>query len=160
MSVALRNHLSKGSGTTRRNDCYTKCGGFDKLNHRNANLLDSPFFWINSNLTSSNAVIRRYVFLTNNRLLRIFSHILVNFLFVLKLNQVLQLFLLHHLWPCAGRFFCTEPQMYAYVHLKFFTEIFWPWLSRMCRSDIRFCLKLNKPCIRTLRIPWAKPLTN
>ena len=26
----------------RRNDCYTKCGGFDKLNHRNANLLDSP----------------------------------------------------------------------------------------------------------------------
>ncbi|MEE1268784.1 MAG: hypothetical protein UHJ46_09425, partial [Treponema sp.] len=33
--------LSKGSGTTRRNDCYTKCGGFDKLNHRNANLLDS-----------------------------------------------------------------------------------------------------------------------
>ena len=36
--------LSKGSGTTRRNDCYTKCGGFDKLNHRNANLLDSPVF--------------------------------------------------------------------------------------------------------------------
>ena len=35
--------LSKGSGTARRNDCYTKCGGFDKLNHRNANLLDSPF---------------------------------------------------------------------------------------------------------------------
>ena len=35
--------LSKGSGTTRRNDCYTKCGGFDKLNHRNVNLLDSPF---------------------------------------------------------------------------------------------------------------------
>ena len=33
--------LSKGSGTTRRNDSYTKCGGFDKLNHRNANLLDS-----------------------------------------------------------------------------------------------------------------------
>ena len=33
--------LPKGSGTTRRNDCYTKCGGFDKLNHRNANLLDS-----------------------------------------------------------------------------------------------------------------------
>ena len=33
--------LSKGSETTRRNDCYTKCGGFDKLNHRNANLLDS-----------------------------------------------------------------------------------------------------------------------
>ena len=26
--------LSKGLGTTRRNDCYTKCGGFDKLNHR------------------------------------------------------------------------------------------------------------------------------
>ena len=23
---------------------YTKCGGFDKLNHRNANLLDSLFF--------------------------------------------------------------------------------------------------------------------
>ena len=36
--------LSKGSGTTRRNDCYTKCGGFDKLNHRNANLWDSPLF--------------------------------------------------------------------------------------------------------------------
>ena len=36
--------LSKGSGTTRRNDCYTKCGGFDKLNHRNANLLDNPRF--------------------------------------------------------------------------------------------------------------------
>ena len=35
--------LSKGSGTIRRNDCYTKCGGFDKLNHRNANLLDIPF---------------------------------------------------------------------------------------------------------------------
>ena len=33
--------LSKGSEPTRRNDCYTKCGGFDKLNHRNANLLDS-----------------------------------------------------------------------------------------------------------------------
>ena len=33
--------LSKGSGITRRNDCYTKCGGFDKLNHRNANLFDS-----------------------------------------------------------------------------------------------------------------------
>ena len=38
--------LSKGSGTTRRNDCYTKCGGFDKLNHRNANLLDSPFLHV------------------------------------------------------------------------------------------------------------------
>ncbi|MEE1267464.1 MAG: hypothetical protein UHJ46_02630, partial [Treponema sp.] len=23
--------LSKGSGTTRQNDCYTKCGSFDKL---------------------------------------------------------------------------------------------------------------------------------
>ena len=34
--------LSKGSGTTRQNDYYTKFGGFDKLNHRNANLLDSP----------------------------------------------------------------------------------------------------------------------
>ena len=39
--------LSKGSGTTRRNDCYTKCGGFDKLNHRNANLLDSPVIFLN-----------------------------------------------------------------------------------------------------------------
>ena len=36
MSVALiepfdrfRNHPSTGSGTTRQNDCYTKCGGFD-----------------------------------------------------------------------------------------------------------------------------------
>ena len=38
--------LSKGSGTTRRNDCYTKYGGFDKLNHRNANLLDSPFLHV------------------------------------------------------------------------------------------------------------------
>ena len=37
--------LSKGSGTTCRNECYAKCGGFDKLNHRNANLLDSPFFY-------------------------------------------------------------------------------------------------------------------
>ena len=51
MSVALIesfdrlwNHLSKDSGTTRRNDCYTKCGGFDKLNHRNANLLDNLKF--------------------------------------------------------------------------------------------------------------------
>ena len=35
--------LSKDSETTRRNDCYTKCGGFDKLNHRNATLLDSLF---------------------------------------------------------------------------------------------------------------------
>ena len=35
--------LSKGLGTTCRNDCYTKCGGFDKLNYRNANLLGSPF---------------------------------------------------------------------------------------------------------------------
>ena len=49
MSVALIEpfdrwflRLSKGSGITRRNDCYTKFGGFDKLNHRNANLLDSP----------------------------------------------------------------------------------------------------------------------
>ena len=42
----LRNHLSNGSGTARRNDCYTKCGGFDKLNHRNANLLDSPIIVI------------------------------------------------------------------------------------------------------------------
>ena len=36
MSVALiepfdrfRNHPSIGSGTSRQNDCYTKCGGFD-----------------------------------------------------------------------------------------------------------------------------------
>ena len=27
--------------SARRNDCYTKCDGFDKLNQRNANLLDS-----------------------------------------------------------------------------------------------------------------------
>ena len=54
MSVALiesfdrlRNHPSTGSGTTLRNDCYTKCGGFDKLNHRNANLLDSLFHFYN-----------------------------------------------------------------------------------------------------------------
>ena len=47
MSVALRNHPSTGSGTTRRNDCYSKCGGFDKLNHRNANLLDSLFYFYN-----------------------------------------------------------------------------------------------------------------
>ena len=33
---------STGSGTTRRNDCYIECGGFDKLNHRNANLLAAP----------------------------------------------------------------------------------------------------------------------
>ena len=50
MSVALIESFdrwflspSNGSGTPRRNDCYTKCGGFDKLNHRNANLLDSLF---------------------------------------------------------------------------------------------------------------------
>ena len=48
MSVALRNHPSTGSGTTRRNDCYSKCGGFDKLNHRNANLLDNPFSFLQS----------------------------------------------------------------------------------------------------------------
>ena len=36
--------MSKGSGITRRNDCYTKCGGFDKLNHRNANFWDTPVF--------------------------------------------------------------------------------------------------------------------
>ena len=24
------------------NERYSKCGGFDKLNHRNANLLDNP----------------------------------------------------------------------------------------------------------------------
>ena len=35
--------LSKDSETTRRNDCYTKYGCFDKLNHRNANLLDSLY---------------------------------------------------------------------------------------------------------------------
>ena len=34
--------LSKDSGTTRRNDCYTKCSGFDKLNHRNANYQEAP----------------------------------------------------------------------------------------------------------------------
>ena len=33
---------STGSGTTRRNDCYTKCGGFDKLNHRHANVFVFP----------------------------------------------------------------------------------------------------------------------
>ena len=33
--------LSKGSGTTCRNDYHTKCGGFDKLNHRNANLAEN-----------------------------------------------------------------------------------------------------------------------
>ena len=38
MSVALIEPFNRwflspstGSGTTRRNDCYTKCGGFDKL---------------------------------------------------------------------------------------------------------------------------------
>ena len=34
--------LSKGSGTTCRNDHCTKYGGFDKLNHRKLNFLDSP----------------------------------------------------------------------------------------------------------------------
>ena len=29
-------------GCPKSNERYTKCGGFDKLNHRNANLLDSP----------------------------------------------------------------------------------------------------------------------
>ena len=41
----LRNHPSTGSETTCRNDYNTKCGGFDKLNHRNTNLLDSPFLF-------------------------------------------------------------------------------------------------------------------
>ena len=36
--------LSKDSGTTRRNDCYTKCGGFDKLNHRMQTYWTAPFF--------------------------------------------------------------------------------------------------------------------
>ena len=79
---------------------------------------------------------------SNGRLFRIFSHILIIFLLVLNRTRRLQLFLLHHLWPCAGRFFCTEPQMDACALLKLFTEILWPWLSRMCRSDIGFCLKL------------------
>ena len=30
-----------GWGCPKSNERYTKCGGFDKLNHRNANLLDS-----------------------------------------------------------------------------------------------------------------------
>ena len=30
------------NGCPKSNERYTKCGGFDKLNHRNANLLDSP----------------------------------------------------------------------------------------------------------------------
>ena len=29
-------------GCPKSNERYTKFGGFDKLNHRNANLLDSP----------------------------------------------------------------------------------------------------------------------
>ena len=29
-------------GYPKSNERYTKCGGFDKLNHHNANLLDSP----------------------------------------------------------------------------------------------------------------------
>ena len=34
---------AESEGVCRKsNDCYTKCGGFDKLNHRNATLLDSP----------------------------------------------------------------------------------------------------------------------
>ncbi|MBQ1174944.1 MAG: hypothetical protein IIX56_00875, partial [Treponema sp.] len=31
-------------GCPKSNECYTKCGGFDKLNHRNANLLDSLLY--------------------------------------------------------------------------------------------------------------------
>ena len=48
--------LSKGSGTTRRNDCYTKFGGFDKLNHRNANLLDSLIIELLFLITLRNSV--------------------------------------------------------------------------------------------------------
>ena len=33
--------LNKKRNCPTSNECYTKCGGFDKLNHRNANLLDS-----------------------------------------------------------------------------------------------------------------------
>ena len=29
-------------GCPKSNERYTKCGGFDKLNHRNTNLLDNP----------------------------------------------------------------------------------------------------------------------
>ena len=43
----------------RRNDCYTKCGGFDKLNHRNANLLDSPFFSYLT-ITHKKIIIKHY----------------------------------------------------------------------------------------------------
>ena len=32
----------EGGGCPKSNNYYTKWGGFDKLNHRNANLLDSP----------------------------------------------------------------------------------------------------------------------
>lgn len=32
-------------GCTKSNERYTKCGGFDKLNHRNAKLLDSLNFF-------------------------------------------------------------------------------------------------------------------
>ena len=37
----FNNFLTEGD-CPKSNERYTKCGGFDKLNHRNANLLDSP----------------------------------------------------------------------------------------------------------------------
>ena len=37
--AVLRKRLSQ------KYEHYTKCGGFDKLNHRNASLLDNPFRW-------------------------------------------------------------------------------------------------------------------
>ena len=44
-SLGKRNSLKRGC--PKSNERYTKCGGFDKLNHRNANLLDSLFYFYN-----------------------------------------------------------------------------------------------------------------
>ena len=44
-SLGKRNSLKRGC--PKSNDCCTKCGGFDKVNHRNATLLDSLFHFYN-----------------------------------------------------------------------------------------------------------------
>ena len=47
----IKLQIDKKRGCPKSNERYTKCGGFDKLNHRNANLLFSPLFKIGVSLT-------------------------------------------------------------------------------------------------------------
>ena len=51
--VAIKIFYKKKRGCPKSNDCYTKCGGFDKLNHRNANLLDSSMLFYASMLNNA-----------------------------------------------------------------------------------------------------------